>query len=144
MNDAFTPLSLACAAIAVAGMLANFIMVALRYPYLPDRVPRHYGITGKPDGWSSKRIIWTYPLIPLVALVAMAGVVVSKAGKSGPEELRETLRQISLLSAFLCVLALVLTLRTFAVAEKRADGLGRLFLPAFVAGFLILGLLLRK
>jgi len=144
MGDAFTPLSLACAAIAVAGMLANFILVAMRYPYLPDQVPRHYGITGKPSGWSSKRIIWAYPLILLVTLVAMAGVVLGVGGKPGPEELRTTLRQISLISAFVVVFSLALTLRTFAVAEKRAEGLGRLFLPAFVVVFVILGWLLRK
>jgi hypothetical protein len=51
---------------------------------------------------------------------------------------------MSLISAFLSVLTLGLTLRTVAVAEKRAEGLGRMFLPVFIVVFVSLMIVLRK
>jgi uncharacterized membrane protein len=133
MNDLFAPLALACAAIAVAGVFVNFILVAIHFADLPDQVPRHYRITGRPNAWGSKRFMWVYPAIPLLMLIALTGVTFTSAGKLTHDELRASLRNMSLMAAFLSVLSLALTVRTFAVAEKRAEGLGRPFFPILLA-----------
>jgi hypothetical protein len=122
MGVYFTPLSLACTAIALAATLANFIFVGMRFGDLPAQVPRHYGFTGKPDACAA-----------IVTAHNMTG-----------DELRTNIRQMSLISAFLSVLTLGLTLRTVAVAEKRAEGLGRMFLPVFIVVFVSLMIVLRK
>lgn len=47
---------------AIAAMwilsLLPFLMIALCWPYLPDRVPTHWGIDGQVDGWSSPATLW--------------------------------------------------------------------------------------
>jgi uncharacterized membrane protein len=144
METFFTPLALACAAIAAAGVLVNFIFVALRFSDLPDRVPRHYGFTGRPDAWSGKGIIWVYPSIALVMLVAMTCVLITTSHKLRPEELSADIRRMSALCAFLSLVTLGLTMRTVAVAGKRAEGLGRLFLPFFMVGLVALMVVLGK
>ena len=148
MNDIFTPLVLACVTIAVAAVLTNFVMVAMRWSDLPERVPRHYGLTGKPNHWSPKGVIWVYPAISLAMLVAMAGSLMTGATELDNEALRaqfeQNLRPMSIMAAYLAVLMLVLTIRTFAVAEKRAEGLGRLFIPAMLASVVIVIVLFRK
>jgi uncharacterized membrane protein len=144
MTDLFPPIALACTAIAVAGVFVNFILVAIRFADLPDQVPRHYGITGRPDAWSSKRVIWVYPAIPLLMLIALTGITLTSAGKYTHDELRASLRNLSLMAAFLSVLSLALTVRTFAVAEKRAEGLGRMFFPIFLAGLVAVMFVLSR
>jgi uncharacterized membrane protein len=144
MGVYFTPLSLACTAIALAATLANFIFVGMRFGDLPAQVPRHYGFTGKPDAWSGKGVIWVYPAMPFVMLAAMTCAAIVTAHNMTGDELRTNIRQMSLISAFLSVLTLGLTLRTVAVAEKRAEGLGRMFLPVFIVVFVSLMIVLRK
>jgi uncharacterized membrane protein len=148
MNSLLTPVELACIAIAVAAVLTNFVMVAMRWSDLPEKVPRHYGLTGRPDHWSPKGVIWIYPGISLVMMVAMAGSLMAGADKLDSEALRAqfalNLRPMSIMAAYLSVLMLALTMRTVAVAEKRAAGLGRLFIPAILASVAIIVVLFRK
>ena len=37
------------------------------WPQLPDRIPTHYGISGRPDAWSD-RSVFTWFLLPVLAI----------------------------------------------------------------------------
>lgn len=49
--------------------LLPFALVALAWPYLPERVPTHWGLEGQVDGWSSPAMLWLLCAIsPLLSL----------------------------------------------------------------------------
>lgn len=49
--------------------LLPFALVALAWPYLPERVPTHWGLNGQVDGWSSPATLWLLCAIsPLLSL----------------------------------------------------------------------------
>lgn len=38
--------------------LLPFLLVALAWPYLPERVPTHWGLNGQVDGYSAPGVLW--------------------------------------------------------------------------------------
>lgn len=49
--------------------LLPFALVALAWPYLPEKVPTHWGFNGQVDGWSSPATLWLLCAIsPLLSL----------------------------------------------------------------------------
>ena len=61
-----SPLELFLEIIAFLGVLAGIIIIAKYWPVLPDIIPVHFGITGKPDSWGNKSIILIFPLLALI------------------------------------------------------------------------------
>jgi len=60
------------------GMIAGTFAIAyaaMHYHELPERVPTHFGISGRPDAWRPKSF-WTVMLLPLFTLVMGAGLPV--------------------------------------------------------------------
>lgn len=145
VNNLITPFSLACLAIAVAAVIANFVLLATRYSGLPDQVPVHYGLFGRPDRWGHKSIMWLLALLPLVMLLLMAmpmaNMVTRTKGKSDIGEVRSTFRLLATMIAYISVGACVITARMLAVAEKETDGLGRMVGPLFLGGLIIITVL---
>lgn len=54
--------------VAVPGM---FVGAAVAWPDLPDRIPVHFGLSGRPDRWGSRVWIW---LLPSLAALVTAGL----------------------------------------------------------------------
>ncbi len=52
--------------IGVIGIILLIGLPVFYYSSLPDIIPKHYGLSGEPDGFSGKGIIWTLPAIGLV------------------------------------------------------------------------------
>ncbi|HEX2209054.1 MAG TPA: DUF1648 domain-containing protein [Longimicrobium sp.] len=54
------------------------------YPTLPDRIPRHFGVTGEPDAWM-RRSLLAWLLLPIIA-TATAGLqmAIGRAAASNP------------------------------------------------------------
>jgi uncharacterized membrane protein len=50
-----------------------FLLTALYYPYLPERVPTHFGFNGRPDQWGPRWTIWLLPVVGVVIWAVMAG-----------------------------------------------------------------------
>jgi len=46
-------------------------LVAFNYSSLPDRIPIHFGFSGKPDGYGDKVWIWLMPGITVVLFLFM-------------------------------------------------------------------------
>jgi len=44
--------------IAIITLLAHFAVIAYYYDGLPERIPTHFGLDGKADGWSQKNSLW--------------------------------------------------------------------------------------
>jgi hypothetical protein len=141
----FTPLALACVMIASAALVYSFIVAAVRFATLPERIPCHFTIMGTPDAWSGKRIIWLFPAVSLVLIVGMA--ITAYEGdilRLPAEEIPPNVEKMAVCAAFTSILFLLLINRTIAVAEKRAQGLGRFFCLGVLAGLVIMILLIER
>lgn len=51
---------------AISGLLCCVVITFLVWPDLRDRVPIHFGITGKPDAWGAKITILILPVVAFV------------------------------------------------------------------------------
>ncbi|HEY9701253.1 MAG TPA: DUF1648 domain-containing protein [Allocoleopsis sp.] len=49
-----SPLELLLEIIAALGVFTGIIIIAKYWPALPDIIPVHFGITGRPDNWGNK------------------------------------------------------------------------------------------
>lgn len=51
---------------AIAGLLCSVAIAFLVWPDLGERVPIHFGITGKPDAWGTKVMILILPVVAFI------------------------------------------------------------------------------
>jgi uncharacterized membrane protein len=61
----------------VVALLAALVplMIVLRcWPTLPDQVPAHFGITGRPDRWGGRWNVWVLPILSIAIYVLLSGV----------------------------------------------------------------------
>jgi uncharacterized membrane protein len=72
MNQSFQPLRSGAIALAI---FAPLVYLALNWSAMPDRVPMHFGISGKPDGWGPR---WTLFLLPVIAVALLSLLTVGK------------------------------------------------------------------
>lgn len=56
-----SPLELALEIAALAGILCTFLAILQSWGNLPETIPIHFGISGQPDNWGSKPILWLLP-----------------------------------------------------------------------------------
>ncbi len=54
---------------AILLVIAPFVALAILWNEIPDRIPNHWGLDGKPDGFGSRNSILTLPLL-LIGLYA--------------------------------------------------------------------------
>jgi uncharacterized membrane protein len=128
-----------------AALLAAIGDVALHWSILPQRIPTHFDAAGNPNGWGGKSM-----LLFLLATTVAVAIVLTAAEKyqrlinipmsvdRDSPQARHLLR--SMMIALKAVIVLIffwivdVTMRT-ALGEAR--GLGRAFLPLFLAGLLL-------
>ena len=55
--------------ISLIAVIVSFTLVNRAYSELPDRIPIHFGITGRPDSWGSKRWTWIVPVLSAIMWV---------------------------------------------------------------------------
>ncbi|MBP7148144.1 MAG: DUF1648 domain-containing protein [Acidobacteria bacterium] len=125
---------------------------AAQYPHLPARIPVHFDIAGRPDGWST-RSFGTVMVLPLMTLVLGAGLggmalLVARAKRAvrtadGGVSLAAQLRFRGAMTAFLSVTAMlatamlaVLSVMSLRVALGQAERLSPLFM--ILTGVLLL------
>jgi hypothetical protein len=51
-----------------------FLLIALRWRYLPEQIPTHFDMTGNVNGWGSR---WTLAVLPAVGLVSDLSMAVA-------------------------------------------------------------------
>lgn len=66
-----SPLEVALEVAAFIGFSCSIAIVLPYWAHLPDSIPLHFGIGGKPDEWGAKAIIWFFPAIATVMYLAM-------------------------------------------------------------------------
>jgi uncharacterized membrane protein len=58
--------------IALLGMVGSIGLVAYTWDRLPDRVPHHFDLLGRPDAWGGKSIVLTLPLISVIMYLGLS------------------------------------------------------------------------
>ena len=94
---------------------------------LPDRVPIHYDVLGKPDRYGSQSYVWGLPLLASILLIILASFQKRMPLKEMEKEILGWLK-ISILLIFGYI-----QFQSFLIALGRSNGLGPWFLPLSVA-----------
>ena len=110
-------------AAAILLALAMTVVAVVRWKSLPEQIPGHYDIDGRPESWTDRRVVWSYPIITLALIVVLAATEGEK---------------IAPVSFFIAAVLLYLMLRTLAIADRRADQLPRWFMPISTFGVILL------
>jgi uncharacterized membrane protein len=140
-------------ALARAALATIVGVVAMHWAELPAQVPRHFGISGNPDGWGKRNGMLLLPLtaIGLYILITVASryqrlINVPMAIDRDAPEVQRLLQSMSItLKMVVLFVFAYLEWADVNTALGRSAGLGELFLPiSLVAVFLPLGLYLRK
>lgn len=52
--------------IGLIGVIFTVVLVIIFYNDLPDTIPTHYNMTGQPDGFGGKSMLFTFPALTVV------------------------------------------------------------------------------
>jgi hypothetical protein len=128
--------------VAFLVLVLGFVAVARAWPDLPETVPTHFGLSGEPDGWGSRKVLLLLPGASLLLYLVLSAVQLIPARFYNfpvalDDENRE--RQYRLakglilgLKAAVTGLFAHLTVQVLRVALGHSDGLG----PWLVFGWL--------
>ena len=103
------------------------------YPELPPRIPIHFNLMGKADGWGGR---WTIYLLPLIGTVIAGFWFTIFRLEPGAGKKKLTPEQQVPFSALLLAMILAFQFINHKIVENalgRAKGLGKAFLPVFLA-----------
>lgn len=97
---------------------AMVMQVRTVYAHLDDRVPLHFGLTGKPGTFASARAIWTYPSLAFgfSVVYVLLGLAVSAASSAHDEHPYRGLVAWAFFSIGICALLAVAQNAAIAVA----------------------------
>jgi uncharacterized membrane protein len=138
---------------ALAALVTIIGTVAAHWTALPAQVPRHFGISGNPDGWGDRNGMLLLPLtaIGLYILITVTSryqrlINVPMTIDRDAPEVQRLLRSMSITLKMVVLFVIAyIEWTTVNTALGRSTGLGRLFLPiSLIALFIPLGLYLRK
>lgn len=126
---------------AALGLLTMAFVTIKYWPLLPETIPHHFGVSGKPDAWGGKWILWLLPGISLVLYVGLTILsryphiynypwLITEKNAAAQYHLARTM--IGALKAEIVLIFAYLQWQTIQVALGKAEGLGIAFLPAFL------------
>ena len=134
-----SPLAVALAVVALAGVVAAWLVVGRRMHQLPASVAHHFDLLGRPDSWGKKQILWCLPGLVTVIVVAITLLALVAPPKSLPTH--RDFEYLAFVEAYLAWLIFWLTTRTIDVGLGKRKTLGKGFCP-IVLGTLALVILL--
>lgn len=113
------------------------VTIAMYYPGLPDRIPIHFGIDGKPDGWGDKWMLLlllgvTVGMFALMKFITTIGAdkynyPVTITPQNKEKQYRLSRQLIFMMNAGMMVLFLLITWGIIQTAKGHWNGLGNWF-----------------
>jgi uncharacterized protein DUF1648 len=116
-------IALLCNVAAMFLALAMVIIAVARWKSLPEKIVARYDMDGRPEAWSSRRVVWIYPILTFAVLALTAD-------KMGPFNL------------FVAAMLLFQMLHTLKIADQKARALPGWFMPVLTFGSVALCLLI--
>ena len=132
--------------LAVAGWMTGLAFVLAAWPELPDRLPMHFDLAGRPNRWGPRGELFVLPSLALVLLVGMSvlsrfphiyNYIVAITEQNAARQYRLAVRLILSLNVLLQWLFAVIV----GVVIRAAQGLphpGIWLVPTIVAGTFVL------
>nr|MBN2277077.1 DUF1648 domain-containing protein [candidate division Zixibacteria bacterium] len=127
--------------ISLAGLFVNVFLIAYYWSGLPERVPGHFGINGRPDMWSGKASLIILPVVSifLYALLTLVrrkpqgiNYLVKITGDNAEKQYRLVRRFLSVIKIEIIWVFAFINWIAIKVAFGQCNGLGILFLPLFL------------
>jgi uncharacterized membrane protein len=123
-------------------VLATILIPVFTYGSLPDRIPTHFGISGVPNGWGGRQLVFLFPAISVVVFAGLTAAIRFPRFINFPFRITQenAVRQFRLIRLFLAVLKTLtaalfmwIEFMTVQVATGKTAGLGAGFLFVFLA-----------
>ncbi|HPT29276.1 MAG TPA: DUF1648 domain-containing protein [Bryobacteraceae bacterium] len=129
--------------LSLLGLAALLGLVAVNWSTLPDELPMHFGINGKPDRYGSR---WQLLILPVVGIAIFVGMSLSAGtaewlGGVAPEKPFDAIMLVwtkTVVMALMCYCVWTI----IRVARKQAEGMN-IFVMFGMVGIMLLPLLVR-
>jgi uncharacterized membrane protein len=131
--------------IGLLGIILTVTYVLLNYCDLPDTIPIHYNLTGQPDGFGRKSILFVLPSITMVIyLILTIGLRFPHlfnypfeiTGENAERQYKNITVMVRILKALIAVIFLYLTYATIQNGLGEINGLGPWFMPVALCALL--------
>ena len=125
-----TPLAVALAVVAIAGVVATWLVVGRRMHQLPATVVHHFDLLGRPDSWGKKQMLWGLPALLTVIVIVITLLVLVVPPKSPPTH--RDFEYLAFVEAYLAWLIFYLTKLTIDVGLGKRQTLGKMVCPVIL------------
>lgn len=149
-----TPLQQFFNTVALVALIGFVIFFLLKWPGLPNPVPRHFNAAGEPDAYGSKYFMMLLPLLAIGSYILFNFLYkrphtfnypVKITEENAERQYRLVLEMMSALNAGIIIAFFYISWRTVAIVNEEVSGLDGWFLPAFLLmTFLPIGFYLLK
>lgn len=127
-------------------VVLNFIIVAIFYTELPNKIPSHFNFKGEIDGYGSKDSIWTFPVLTLIIYLFLNLVIkkvkpwnmnypVSLSKRNAPELYKISLRMLVYLSLAISIMLTPILIEIITQAYGLIFSFNFTIITAFIVAF---------
>lgn len=127
--------------LAGLGLLALLGLAVFNYGQLPEQIPTHFGIDGRPNASGAKTMFWLLPVLGTVLYAFMSLInrrpdrfnyTVKITPENAEVQYQMATRLIRAMKALILLLFSFLLWRTFQIANNEVTGLGAWLLPTLL------------
>jgi len=135
--------------LGISFLILLFAIPLFYYNQLPERIPIHFNVAGKPDGFGGKHSLFILPatglfiyflLTVLAAFPHVYNFPVTITSANAEVQYRLATRLMRILKAVILIIFSFISWMSIRTAIGAASGLGKMFLPLFL--FLTSGVIL--
>lgn len=132
--------------IAIGAIAATIGLIAFHWSRLPERIPHHFDLAGKPDAWGGRWLLVILPVISILLCISLTAVsriphrfnyLWAITPENAESQYRIALSMLAILKVIIAIMFAYMTWITIRVSQESAPGLGLLFMPVFGGGILI-------
>ena len=127
-------------------VILNFIIVAIFYTDLPNKIPSHFNFIGEIDGYGSKDSIWTFPVLTLIIYFLLYLVIkkvkpwnmnypVMVTEKNAPKLYKISLQMLVYLSLAISIMLTPILIEIITQAYELTFGFNFTIITAIIVAF---------
>ncbi|MFN7120368.1 MAG: DUF1648 domain-containing protein, partial [Saprospiraceae bacterium] len=140
--------------IALAGIIALWLLTIFTYANLPERIPTHFNFRGEVDNYGSRDMIWFAPIISLILFILLTflnrnphqfNYTVKITPANALRQYTIATRMIRSLKLSLVIIFIVLQWLVIQAAVNNTVSLNKFLLPAVILLVLVpIGYFIRQ
>lgn len=131
--------------IALISLVAMIALPILYWNQLPEKMPIHFGATGKPDAWAGKASVWLLPAVGVFVYLLMTFISKKPSNFNYPTKVtpenaerkyRDAVAMIRWMKVSILVMFVYMVFMGIQTGLGNADGFGTFFIVVFLAAVL--------